>query len=299
MSQLQPEIATRNNSSTEFESLVRAIRPELHRYCARMTGSVIDGEDIVQDTLTRAFAALQDGPAIPNLRAWLFRVAHNRAVDYTRDHARRFSDPLEDHPELSEPVSPLDARVMAQTGLRPFVTLPPAQRAAVILKDVLGYSLEEIADVLGRSVAMVKGVLHRGRAALRSVLDDPARGTARLDTPQSELLDRYVRHFGAREFDKLREMLAADASLDVVGVTKEHNAAGTGRYFTNYAKTRGWFPRLGHVEGLPAILMFRKKNEAEPAYFVLVEWASGKIAQIRDFRYVPYILDDCRWSVEG
>jgi RNA polymerase sigma-70 factor (ECF subfamily) len=252
-----------------------------------MTGSVIDGEDVVQETLAKAFAALKENPSVPNLRAWLFRIAHNKAVDYTRDYARRFGKPLEDFPELASTVSAPDARVAAQAGLRPFVSLPPAQRAAVILKDVLGYSLEETAEVLGRTVAMVKGLLHRGRAALRSVIG-------------SSGFERG-RHFSAREFDALRAMLAEDASLDVIGMAKAHGASETGQYFGRYAGIHDWVARLGEVEGRPAVLMFRAGQgvevDSKPRYFVLVEWAEGRVAKIRDFRYVPYVMEDCRWSL--
>jgi RNA polymerase sigma factor (sigma-70 family) len=68
----------------ELLALARELRPDLHRYCARLMGSVIDGEDVVQDTLVRAFVALQDLDEEPPLRPWLFRIAHNRALDLLR-----------------------------------------------------------------------------------------------------------------------------------------------------------------------------------------------------------------------
>src|SRR5438552_1339945 len=70
-----------------FATLVAEIRPELHRYCARMTGSIADGEDVVQDTLARAYYALEELDEVQPLRAWLFRIAHNRAVDLNRRYA--------------------------------------------------------------------------------------------------------------------------------------------------------------------------------------------------------------------
>jgi RNA polymerase sigma factor (sigma-70 family) len=70
-------------------ALAGDLRPELHRYCARLMGSVIDGEDVVQDTLVRAFVALQDLEETPPLRPWLFRIAHNRALDLLRSRAGR------------------------------------------------------------------------------------------------------------------------------------------------------------------------------------------------------------------
>src|SRR5437867_6293315 len=84
-----------------FATLVAEIRPELHRYCARMTGSVVDGEDVVQDTLAKAFYLLPQTAEIANLRSWIFRIAHNKAVDYTRAYARRFGESLDEHPDLA------------------------------------------------------------------------------------------------------------------------------------------------------------------------------------------------------
>jgi RNA polymerase sigma factor (sigma-70 family) len=71
------------------------LRPELHRYCARLMGSVIDGEDVVQDTFVRAFVALQELDEAPPLRPWLFRIAHNRALDLLRGRAVRRAEPIE------------------------------------------------------------------------------------------------------------------------------------------------------------------------------------------------------------
>jgi DNA-directed RNA polymerase specialized sigma24 family protein len=77
----------------ELLALAGELRPELHHYCARLMGSVIDGEDVVQDTLVRAFVALQDLEVAPLLRPWLFRIAHNRALDLLRSRAVRIVEP--------------------------------------------------------------------------------------------------------------------------------------------------------------------------------------------------------------
>ena len=90
-----PIASAAKESLDSFLALVSELRPELHRYCARMTGSIIDGEDIVQDTLARAYFALPELEELPPLRAWLFRIAHNRAVDFLRSYERRMSEPLD------------------------------------------------------------------------------------------------------------------------------------------------------------------------------------------------------------
>jgi RNA polymerase sigma factor (sigma-70 family) len=79
----------------ELLALAGELRPDLHRYCARLMGSVIDGEDVVQDTLIRAFVALEDLEEAPQLRPWLFRIAHNRALDLLRSREVRVAEPID------------------------------------------------------------------------------------------------------------------------------------------------------------------------------------------------------------
>src|SRR5499425_3835113 len=125
----------------QFLDLINDVRPELHRYCARMTGSIADGEDVVQDTLARAYYELSEVKEVPPLRPWLFRIAHNRAIDYLRRHERRMSEPLDAAMELAadaalEPDHALARQDAVRTAVSRFLELPPAQRSCVILKDV-------------------------------------------------------------------------------------------------------------------------------------------------------------------
>src|ERR1700733_3684218 len=85
MTQTPPNLA---QAREQFLGMVETIRPELHRYCARLTGSVIEGEDIVQDALAKAFYALSLQAEVPPLRPWLFRIAHNQAIDFLKSHGR-------------------------------------------------------------------------------------------------------------------------------------------------------------------------------------------------------------------
>src|SRR5882672_9041293 len=150
----------------EFLGLVSEVRPELHRYCARLTGSVIEGEDIVQDALAKAFYALSLEAEVPPLRPWLFRIAHNAAIDHLKSHGRKYVDL---HAEIEEIAGFDDAPdpAVVRAALASFLTLPVSQRSAVILKDVLGHSLEEAAETMGATVMAVKAALVRGRAGLQ------------------------------------------------------------------------------------------------------------------------------------
>jgi RNA polymerase sigma-70 factor, ECF subfamily len=118
-------------SRQRFLALVAEVRSELHRYCARMTGSIADGEDVVQDTLARAYYELSEVKEVPPLRPWLFRIAHNRAIDYLRRYERRMSEPLDAAMELAadavlEPDHALARKDAVRTAVSRFLELPPA-----------------------------------------------------------------------------------------------------------------------------------------------------------------------------
>src|ERR1700722_3394490 len=114
-----------DDARAKFEQLVGEIRPKLHRYCARMTGSAVDGEDIVQDALMKAFAALPSVGVIDNPAGWLFRIAHNTALDFLR---RRLRGPMMQDDEaldrIAASVSPAPDHEAATMSLRTFLRLP-------------------------------------------------------------------------------------------------------------------------------------------------------------------------------
>ena len=149
----------------QFLAMIDGVRPELHCYCARLTGSVIEGEDIVQETLAKAFYALSLSPDVPPLRPWLFRIAHNAALDFLKSHGKKY---VEAHAEIDEFADFEDKPdpAVVRAALTRFLSLPVTQRSAVILKDVLGHSLEEAAETMGTTVLAVKAALVRGRGKL-------------------------------------------------------------------------------------------------------------------------------------
>jgi RNA polymerase sigma factor (sigma-70 family) len=102
----------------QLVALASELRPQLHRYCARLMGSVIDGEDVVQDTFARAFVALDELEEGAPLRAWLFRIAHNRALDVLRSRTIRAAEPIEAAHEVADPESPDPVEVMMRRGRR-------------------------------------------------------------------------------------------------------------------------------------------------------------------------------------
>ncbi|MBL8742285.1 MAG: sigma-70 family RNA polymerase sigma factor [Myxococcales bacterium] len=273
----------------QFLAMVESIRPDLHRYCARLTGSVIDGEDIVQDTLAKALYALSQEPAVPELRPWLFRIAHNRAMDLLKSHGRKLTD---SHADL-EDVAGFDERpdpAVVRAALARFSALPLTQRSAVILKDVLDHSLEETAEIMGTTVMAVKAALVRGRGKLAE--SEPQEAAA--DATTLAVLNRYAELFNARDWDGVRALVAEDCKLDLVSKSQRRGKA-VGMYFGRYEKEDVSLRPI-RLEGRLALAAYVGRA-SEPAYFVLLECDGGAVTGIRDFRYVPYITTDASFEL--
>lgn len=296
MTETDPLVMTLYEGKRRFLALVADIRPDLHRYCARMTGSIADGEDVVQDTLARAYYALSELESVPELRPWLFRIAHNRALDHRRRYDQRMSEPLEHVLEsaadgAADPEHALSRQEATQAALSRFVELPPAQRSAVILKDVLGHSNAELADLLGLSELSVKAALHRGRERLRALAQSEASLNTPTPTPSTGVA-RYVALFNARDWDGVRALLAEDVRLDLVSRAQRAGRSPVSSYFSNYEKVSDWYLVPGAVDGAEVVLAYRDARATHPAYFIELVFRSDAIVSIRDFRYVPYILSD-------
>jgi len=290
------------NRDRQAELLAEAgeLRPELHRYCARLMGSVIDGEDVVQDTLARALVALQDMEEMPPLRPWLFRIAHNRALDLLRGRAVRMTEPIEAASDVADqanpdPVEMLMRQEAVKTAVSRFVELPTVQRSVVILKDVLDQSLIDIAALLDLTVDAVKGHLARGRARLREI---NAQAGPPLDArPASAAVARYVALFNQQDWDGLRALLADDVKLNQSTYPVRVGSAEVGRFFTIYAKFDGLWFAPAWLEGREVIAVFQDRADPKPSYFMWLEWRDGRISFIHDYRYVRYIAADAELAL--
>jgi RNA polymerase sigma factor (sigma-70 family) len=290
------------NRDRRAELLVLAgeLRPDLHRYCARLMGSVIDGEDVVQDTLIRAFVALQDLEEAPQLRPWLFRIAHNRALDLLRSREVRLAEPIDAAAAVADsaqadPLEMLMRKDAVKAAVSRFVELPTLQRCVVILKDVLDESLIEIAALLDLTVDAVKGHLARGRAHLREInanarpLPDPR--------PTSAAVARYVAPFNQRDWDGLRALLADDVKLHQSLHTLRVGRQDVGLFFTLYAKIEGVSLAPAWLESREVIAVFEDHADPKPSYIMWLEWRDGRISFIRDYRYVRYVTADAELTL--
>ncbi|WP_443749625.1 sigma-70 family RNA polymerase sigma factor [Asticcacaulis solisilvae] len=277
----------------DFERLLAGMRPKLHRYCARMTGSAVDGEDVVQDTLIKAMKARTAGAEVDNPEGWLYRIAHNASLDFLRARTRSPTEPLMDDIPMASKPDPEITRL----GFRTFLELPVLQRCAVVLKDVLGHSVEEIAEVADCSGPAAKSALQRGRERLRTlVAEGDAAPLPRLSEDERQRLHLFSSAFTSGDFDTVRRLLAEDVRVDLVQRRVLNGREESSPYFTRYGEIDHWRFAEGTVDGRAVMLVYDARGAMErPAHFVVPVWEEGRITAIKDFLYAPYAMEGCEW----
>lgn len=275
-----------------FLETITTLRPSLHRYCSRMLGSVLDGEDVVQDALFEAYRKLDQYDERRPLRPWLFRIAHNRCIDFLRRRGVRAE--AEAAAMGADSVKPADPAVLGvgRAVERIVINLPPKERACVLLKDVFDYTLEEIAELVGSTVGGVKAALNRGRLKLAVAHEPAAQPRAKKNPEVARVLRLYVERFNQRDWEGVRELIAADARLRVAeafaGLVRESP------YFSNYERlTVPWQLAVGEVDGELAIIIMHREgaDRFTPTGAIRVEVTDGRITRIADFTHCPWVLE--------
>jgi RNA polymerase sigma-70 factor (ECF subfamily) len=254
-----------------------------------MCGSVLDGEDVVQDVLAQGFFHLAEVKDSTRLEPWLFRIAHRKCIDYLRTD-KALTVPYD---EADDPRTATGAdEPIAETLAPLFDELPPLQRAVVVLKDVLDYKLEEVAEVVDSTVGGVKAALHRGRTKLRQAHAMPS--GASVDRDQRVLLDAYVDCFNRRDWTALQSLIASDARLEVVDVVFGKPLDAIYRT-NNTALPHVWRLVPARVDGEVVIVHERRVDGAwRPHSAIRMWWRDGKVVRIRDYVHVDYLLRDAR-----
>jgi RNA polymerase sigma-70 factor (ECF subfamily) len=197
-----------------FVDDVAPLRPHLLRYCCGLTGNLWDGEDLLQDLLVRVFGQLGKSNAdLVRPRSYLVRAATNLWVDRLRraslERAHLAAEQAEPPPDVVPASLGVDVRAAAHAL---FLELPPKERAAVLLSDVMDFSLQETASMLKTTVGAVKAALHRGRSRLKA--GEPARRPA---TVPRDLVERFVAALRDRNLEAIRALCLADVTVDMVG----------------------------------------------------------------------------------
>jgi RNA polymerase sigma-70 factor (ECF subfamily) len=274
----------RAGDENAFRELVEPYRRELQLHCYRILGSLQDAEDQLQETLLAAWRGLDGFEGRASFRAWLYRIATNRCLNALRDRARRpqegsrMVDPpeptrrveptwLEPYPDvllegLADAAPGPEARYETReaVGLA-FVAalqhLPPRQRCALVLRDVLGFHTSEVAEMLERSEASVKGALQRARATLDERM--PRRDRERTPLPRSErereLVGRFATAVEGGDVDGVVSLLTDDAWLTMPPEPYEYQGGeAIGRFLQDREARRGAPLRLvpTRANGQPA-----------------------------------------------
>ena len=272
-----------------FLETITQLRPSLHRYCARMTGSVMDGEDVVQEALFEAYRKLETFDDSRPLKPWLFRIAHNRCIDFLRKRGVRVE--AETSAMVPEAVEPTETPVLGLGRAVEHVvaSLPPKERASVLLKDVFDYSLEEIAELVDSTVGGVKAALNRGRAKLAATPAKPKTPRS-LDPELARVTKLYVDRFNRRDWDGVRELISADARLTVADAFVGKLADAP--YFRNYEGwTIPWKLATGEVDGEPVAVILQLRTDSwTPHSIVRLNVVGHHIDNITDYAHCPWVI---------
>jgi RNA polymerase sigma-70 factor, ECF subfamily len=284
-----------------FRELVGPYRRTLEIHCYRMLGSVHDAEDLVQETLLRAWRSLDRFERRASVSTWLYRIATNACLDEIERRPRRAEPAIDPYPDDrvaaavdggAAPVVDPAARYALREGmelalLTAIQRLPGRQRAVLILRDVLGWTGPEVADLLETTVAAVNGALQRARATIEDAVPaSSARAVRRAD--DRELLSRYVDAWERGDVDGLVALLREDAVLTMPPQPAVSGAAEVGAFL---ATACGGFgarsARPTWANGHPAItLLDHRPDGTSVGHRLLVLYASpadGRVQRLESY----------------
>ncbi|HXZ84155.1 MAG TPA: sigma-70 family RNA polymerase sigma factor, partial [Myxococcota bacterium] len=276
------------------------LRPELHRFCARLTGSAFEGEDLVQEALLRVFGQLgkldADVAKLEHPRAYLVRTATRIWIDAQRRRGREQEILAEEARQEAAARSGDPARGAelrdAAAGL--LGQLAPRERAALVMKDVLDLSLEQTAEVLHTTVPAVKSALQRGRGRLAA----GEGSAAAVPAPSRALVERFLAALARNDLAELASICSADLGVELVGGAELDGFERARPFFAHAHLVLpipgfGTDPRweLAELSGEPIVLGFRKLDGFEGLNEIhRIQESDGKIVRIRCYCFCPDTL---------
>ncbi len=278
-----------------FRQLVEPYRHALEVHCYRMLGSAHDAEELSQETLLRAWRALERFEPRAQFQTWLYRIATNACLDELERRPRRPEpvDPFPDRPsdEMASPTYDPAARYAIREGmelalLRAIQELPGRQRAVLIFRDVLGWTAPEVAETLDSTVASVNSALQRARATIEHQL--PETTSTEADPTERELLNRYVAAFEHADMDGLVALLREDATLRMPPQPSLTGGLRIANFFLDTV-AQGDLTRIRHratsANGRPAVTIETRAEDGTwtPHGISLLEVEGGQIVGIDAF----------------
>ena len=277
-----------------YLDLLGPIRPELHRYCCRLTGNVWDGEDLLQDALVKVFSLLGKIDAnLENPRAYLIRTSTNLWIDRMR-RLQREREIMQQLIVEAEVHTPLDVVEVRDAAHRLIQTLNPQERAAIMMKDVLEMSLEETAAVLTTTVGAVKSALQRGRGRLEE--SRPPRHFL----PTRELVEQFAKALHDTDMDLLKSICDTNLATELVGGAEIHSLEDSKVFFSHahfvypeagFGENPWW--KVVQYQDEFMLLGLRTLNNKEGLNEVhRLEADNGKIKRIRCYCWCPDTLHE-------
>jgi len=287
-----PLLESLRQAQQQFLARLDPARPDLHRYCRRLTGNVWDAEDLLQETLAKACAhAAASHQPVQRPLPWLLRIATNTWIDWQR---RRVPAPA---PHVDTPAAPQADPMEVRDALTEVATLlAPRERAAVVLADVFDLPAAEIAAMIGTSTGAVKAALHRGRVRL----NDPARADAlaRRPVPDRVVVDALAAAFTAYDLERLAGLFLADGVSEVVGLVHEVGRdvikAGSLHHTLVLEAHHRWRAEVRDLDGEPVVLMWATPTDGTEAVedVLRVDTADGAVLRLRWYFFCPETLTE-------
>jgi RNA polymerase sigma-70 factor (ECF subfamily) len=294
-----------------FEQVVQAHRQELHAHCYRMLGSVLDAEDLVQETLLRAWRSRATFQEHASPRTWLYRIATNACLTALARRPRRLLPEhigvpsqdlawLEPYPDrlldlvadaAPGPEALYDQREATELAfIAALQHLPPRQRAVLLMRDVVGFGVAEVAEQLESSREAVSSAHQRARATLAERLRSGAAPPRNLNAAQRRVLERYVKSWESGDLDSFVELLTEDVVLSMPPVLEWFAGREAVRSFFAWA----WGPagpgpfRLleTRANGLPAFGLYGRVPDGEvytPQAIQLLTLDGARLARLHGF----------------
>lgn len=282
----------------EFYTLTEPHRPALWSFCLRLTGSPWDAEDLVQETMLRAFARLSNfWQPIADARAYLFRIASNTWIDGLRRGAVAL-DSLDETAEIAADADSSLAADVSDALERLVALLPPRQRVVVLLAEVFGFTAREIGAMIGATEGAVRAALHRARETLRQGRDLAARpdagGGSAPSAESTRVLARFVDAFNRHDAEAILALLDADASTDIVHIGEEHGREVIGEQSLREGMESPVPQRaqLGQLAGEPVVLVYATIPGAGEALMWMIRLGivDGKVCTWRAYFFTPELI---------